>query len=128
MAQAGITHRQRRVQACGHVQHHHQVHTGVDLGVVLSPLGHAPQAVHFGQQAMQGAALAQHLEHARGLRFHQAARQLLPHAFGHQVVGFTVGHHLLHQGQRAGGHAEVVETRGEPGQPQDAHRVFGEGG
>ena len=35
VAQAGKTHRQRGVQLGRHVQHHHQVHAGIDFGVVL---------------------------------------------------------------------------------------------
>jgi hypothetical protein len=41
--QAGIAHRQRRLQARRLVQHQHQVHAGVHLGVVLGRLRHAPQ-------------------------------------------------------------------------------------
>jgi CheY-like chemotaxis protein len=94
VAQAGPAHRQRRPsRAASAVQHQHQVHAGVDLGVVLGPLRHAPQAVHLGQQPRQRAAVAQHLEHAAGARLHQAARQLLPHALGHQRVHLAVGHH-----------------------------------
>ena len=60
-------------QARAHVQHHHQVHAGVDLGVIVGALRHAPEAIDLGQQARQRAALAQHFEHARGLGFHQPA-------------------------------------------------------
>ena len=52
VGQAGKTHGQRRGQAGGHVQHHHQVDAGVHLGVVFGALGHAPQAGHFGQQPL----------------------------------------------------------------------------
>ena len=41
---------QRRIQPRRHVEHHHQVHAGVDLGVVRLGLRHAPQAVDLGQQ------------------------------------------------------------------------------
>ena len=126
MCQAGKAHHQRRVQPGGHVQHHHQVHAGVHLGVVQGRLGHAPQARHFGQQHLQRPALAQHLEHARGLCFHQAARQFLPHALGHQVVHLAVLHHLAHQLHGFRGHGEVGKTRRKAGHAQDAHRVFAE--
>ena len=50
MGQAGQAHRQRRVQAGAHVEHQHQVHAGVDLGVVVGALRHTPQAVYLGEQ------------------------------------------------------------------------------
>ena len=36
-------------------------------------------------------------KHARRPAFHQAARNFLPHALGHQRVGFAIGDHLAHQ-------------------------------
>ncbi|MNN87538.1 hypothetical protein D3C81_2051060 [compost metagenome] len=100
------------------------MHAGVHLGVVIGPLGHAPQAVQLGQQAGEGAAVAQHLEHARGPGLHQAARQLLPDALWHQGVHFALCHHLAHQrcGFRRNG--EIMKTCGKACQAQDAHRVF----
>jgi hypothetical protein len=69
----------------------------------------------------------QHVEHARGRRLHQPARQLLPDALGHQVVGFAVLDHLAHQLQGFGCHAEIAEARRKTRHAQDAHRVFAEG-
>ena len=126
MAQAGEAHGQRRLQARGHVQHQHGVHARVHLGVVVGALGHAPQAVQLGQQHGQRAALAQHLEHARRPLFHEAARHLLPHTLGHEVVHLAIGHHLAHQRQRFGGNGEVAEARSKARHAQDAHRVFAE--
>ena len=94
VAEAGKAHRQAALQAARHVEHHHQVHAGVDLGVVVGALRHAPQAVDLGQQARQRAAVAQHVEHARRARLHQAARELLPDALGHQRVDLAVLDHL----------------------------------
>ena len=120
-------HGQRGLQPGALVEHHHHMHAGVDFGVVLGPLGDAPEPVEFGQQHLQGAAFAQHLEHARGFAGHQAAGQLLPDALGHQVADFTVLHHPAHQRHGFIGHAEVGKPCRKARQPQDAHRVFGKG-
>ena len=125
--EAGEAHGERGLQMGCHVQHHHQVHTGVHLGVVLGALGYAPQALDLGQHHGQRATVAQHVEHARGLRLHEPARQLLPHALGHQVVGLAVVHHLAHELHRLGRHGEVGETRRKARHAQDAHRVLAEG-
>jgi hypothetical protein len=119
--------RQRRGQARRHVDHHHHMHAGVDLGVVVGTLRHAPQGFHFRQQARQRAALAQHGKHARGLVLHQAACQFLPHPLGHQGIDFAGGDHLAHQGHGFRRHREIGEARGEARHAQDAHRVLGEG-
>ena len=103
------------------------MHAGVDFGVVFGALRHAPQAVQLGQHHGERTAIAQHVEHARRLRFHQAARQLLPHALRHQVVGLAVGHHFAQQCPGFGRDGKVVKTRRKARQPQDAHRVFAEG-
>ena len=102
------------------------MHAGVDLGVVVGALRHSPQALDLGQQARQRTALAQHVEHPRRPGFHQAARQLLPDAFGHQRIDFAGRDHAAHQHHRLGRDAEVGKARREARQPQDAHRVFGE--
>ena len=125
--QAGPAHGQRGVQCRGTVQHHHQVHASVDLGVVLRPLRHAPQAVHLGQQALQCAASTQHVEHAAGARRHQAAREFLPHPFRHQGIDLASLHHLHQQRLGFWGHREVRKPRRQPGQAQHAHGVFNEG-
>ena len=128
VAQAGKAHGQWRVQAGAHVQHHHGVNAGVHLGVVVGPLGHAPQVIQLGQQYLERAAGPQHLEHARGPLAHQATGHFLPHALGHQVVDLAVVHHFAHQLQGVGGHGEIDKAGGKPGHAQDAHRVFAEGG
>ncbi|EWS52710.1 hypothetical protein X551_04498 [Methylibium sp. T29] len=127
VAEAGVAHRQRRVEPRTHVQHHHQVHAGVDLGVVFGALRHAPQPRDLGQQPLQCAAFAQQLEHARRARLHQAAREFLPHAFGDEVVDLAAVDHAAHQGQRLGCDGKPIEARREACDPQDAHRVLGEG-
>ena len=127
VAQAGKAHSQRRVQLRRHVQHHQQVNASVNFRVVRGGLRHAPELVDFRQQPVQRTAVFEHRQHARRLRFHQPARQLLPDAFGHQRIGFAVGHHLLHQRHGFRRDRKVMEPGGEPRQPQNAHRVFGEG-
>jgi hypothetical protein len=62
-----------------------------------------------------------------GLCFHQAARQFLPDALGHQGIDFAGGDHLAHQRQGFRRHREIGEARGEARHAQDAHRVLGEG-
>ena len=126
--QAGKAHFQWRLHLRGAAQHHHHVHAGVDFGVVFGRLGHAPLRVHLGQHHGQCAAVAQHVKHARGLVFHQALGQLLPHALGHQVRGFTHLHHIAQQIAGVVGHVELRKARGKARQAQDAHRVFGKGG
>ena len=125
--QAGKAHCQWRLQLGGHVHNQHYMDAGVDLGVVFHTLGHAPQPVQLGQQALKRTTVAQHGEHARGLGFHQTAGQLLPHTFGDQMVGLAAIHHFSHQGLGFGGHCEVGEARCKAGQPQDTHRVFAKG-
>ena len=102
------------------------MHAGVDLRVIVGALRHAEQAIDLGQHARERAAAAQHLEHPRRLVFHQAARDLLPDALGHQRVDFAVGDHLAHQRFGLGGDVEVGEARREARQAKDAHRVLGE--
>ena len=96
MRQAGQAHREWRLQAGGHVQHHHQVDASVNFGVIFGALRHAPEGIHFGQHHAQSAALAQHVKHPRRLLLHQPACQLLPHALGHQVIGLAVLDHFAH--------------------------------
>ena len=127
VAQAGKAHGQRCLQLRRHVQHQHGVDAGVHFGVVVGALGHAPQAIQLGQQARQGAARAQHLEHARGLRLHQATRNFLPHALGHEVIDLALAHHLAHELQRGLGHMKVRKTGRKTGHAQDAYGVFAEG-
>ena len=102
------------------------MHAGVDLGVIVGALRHAEQAIDLGQHARERAAAAQHLEHPRRLVLHQAARELLPDALGHQRIDFAVGDHLAHQRFGLGGDLEVGEARREARHAQDAHGVLGE--
>ena len=127
VAQAGKAHFNRSLQLRRHVQHHHEVHAGVYLGVVLGALRHAPESGDFGQQFVQCTALAQHLEHARRLLRHQAAREFLPDALGHQCINLAVRHHALHQRHGVGGDAEVGKSRRKTRHAKNAHRVFGKG-
>ena len=124
VAEAGKAHRQTGLQLRAHVEHHHQVHAGVDLGVVIGALRHAPEPVDFRQQSRQRAAVAQHGKHARGLVGHQPARQLLPDALGHQVVDLATGDHLKHQRHCLGRDGEIGKTRRKARDAQNAHRVF----
>ena len=100
------------------------MHTGIDLGVVFGALGHAPQARELGQQHVQSAAVAQHLEHAFGRGLHQPAREFLPYALGNQVAGLASLDHRAHQGHGFGRDAEVGKARREARHAQYAHRVF----
>ena len=104
------------------------MHTGVNLGVVVGALRHAPEPVHFGQQSRQRAATTQHIEHARRRVLHQALGQFLPDALGHQMVGFAAVHHLAHQVHGLGCHREIGKARRKACHAQDAYRVFAEGG
>ena len=113
----------------GHVEHHHHMHPGVDLRVPFRGLGHAPETVDLGQQTRQGAAVAQHLEEARGPLLAERARHLLPDAIRHQGVDLAGGDHGARQLQGLIGDAETEsdEARGQPRQTQDTHRILGEG-
>ena len=51
--------------------------------------GRGERGVELGQHARERAALAQHREHARRALLHQAARELLPDALGHERVGLA---------------------------------------
>lgn len=125
--QRGKAHRQRRVHGGGGVDDHHGVHAGVDLGVIVGALRHAPQPVELGQQADQRTAVAQHGEQARRPRLQQPARQFLPDPLGHQRVHLAGLGHALHQRAGLGGDVELGEARGKARHAQDAHRVFDEG-
>ena len=57
--EASKAHFQRRLRARSSVEHQPQVHTGIDFGMVLCRLRHAPQRMHFGQHHGQCAAVAQ---------------------------------------------------------------------
>ncbi len=62
--QRGKAHGQRIALRGGVIDHHHDVHAGIDLRMVLRRLRHAPQAVEFRHDALQRTTLAQHFEHA----------------------------------------------------------------
>ena len=128
VGQGGKAHRQRRLQAHGHLQHHHGMHARVDFGVVFGALRHTPQCVQFRHQHRQRTAVAQHGEHAFGLGAHQPFGHFLPNAFGHQGINFPCGDHVLHQLLGGRRHAKAGKTRCKSCQTQDAHRVFGKSG
>ena len=44
------------------------------------------------------------------------------------MVDLACCHHLRHQSQRLRGHGEISEPGGQPGNAQNTHRVFTEGG
>ena len=62
-----------------------------------------------------------------GSRFHEPARELLPHALRHERVDLAVFRHLAHEVQRLRGDGEG-EARSEARHAQYAHRVFRERG
>ena len=127
VAQAGKAHFKRCLGQGALIEHHFQVNAGVNFGVVLGALGHAVEAVHLGQEALQRPALAQHLQHARGTFGHQPTRQFLPHTLAHQRVNLALFHHLAHELQGFGRHRKVGKARGKARHAQDAHRVFAKG-
>ena len=95
--------------------------------MVIRPLRHAEQCIHFGQQHCQRAAFAQHFHHASRLPLHQAFRQFLPHALRHQSVRFAVFHHVAHQPHGFVRHRKAVPRR-KTRHAQNPHRVFGKCG
>ena len=127
MTQAGKAHGQRRLQPGRHVQHHFQMHAGIDFRVVLGALRHTVQGRHFGQDALQCTAGTQFLQHARRALLQQAAADFLPDALRHQVIGLAVLHHLLHQCQRFRGGVEIAEACGKARQAQNAYRILAKG-
>ena len=58
---------------------------------------------------------------------HQPFGQLLPHALGHQCIGFAVIDHLPHQLQCFGCDLKTI-AGGKAGGTQNAYRVFGKCG
>ena len=81
------------------------------------------QSRELGRDFPQRSALLKHLEHARGTRFHEPARKLLPHALGNQRVGFSACDDRAHELERLGRDIEA-KARGESRNPQDSHGVF----
>jgi hypothetical protein len=57
-----VAHRQRVARGCGEIQRQHQVHAGVDLGVMRGRLRHAEERIDFRQQLSQRAAATQDFE------------------------------------------------------------------
>ena len=102
------------------------VHAGVELGMVGERLRHAVQRVDLGQEPCERAAVAQHREHARRLRLHQAARELLPDALGSELRELVRGDQRAHQRLGLRRDAEA-EARGEARDAQHAQRILGEG-
>mgnify|MGYP006996099654 CR=1 FL=1 len=58
MHQRGEAHRQCPSNARSHVDHRHRVRAGVGFLMMLRRLRHVPQAVQFGQDARQRAAVS----------------------------------------------------------------------
>ena len=102
---------------------------GIDLGMPLNRLGHAPEPVQLREEARQGPALPQDLKEARGPGLGQGLVQFLPDPFRHQGVHLPGGDHGAHQVQGLVGdlEAQIGVAGGEPRHAQDADRVLGEG-
>ena len=127
VAQRGVTHRQRRIDARTFRQHQQQVSAGVDLRVMRLGLRDAEQPRQLRRDARQRAAIAQDLDHPRRMPLHQPPGELLPDAFGDQRIGLAGVHHAAHQRHGFRRDREVPEARREAGQAQDPHRILGEG-
>lgn len=64
MHQHGETYRQRTALGSGAIERHHDMDPGIDFRMVVGALRYPEQGIEFRQQAGEGAALAQHLDHA----------------------------------------------------------------
>ena len=122
--QAGKAHFQRRCSPRSSIEHQPQVNAGVDFGMVLYRLRHAPQSINFWKHKGQCAAVAQDCQHARGLGLHQPFGDFLPNPLSHQMLHFARLHHVAHKLQRRTGHVELGKARRKTRQPQNADRVF----
>ena len=118
-----------RRKARSHVQDHHGMDPGVDLGVPLLRLGDAEETVHLRKQPGQGAAFAQDLEEPGGFGPIQGLGQLLPYPLGYQGVHLTAVHHGAHQGHGlvCDSKTQVCVSGSKSRYAQDAHRVFRKG-
>ena len=128
VAEAGIADRERGREPCRHVEHHHQVHAGVDLGVIVGALRHAEQAIDLGHARAASAPQSRSTSNMReGLFSIKPRDDFLPDALGDERsrprrwrpssrISATVSAATL----------KVGEARGEPRDAQDAHRVLGE--
>jgi len=105
------------------------VDAGVDLRVPSGRGRHTEQGIELGEERLECAAFAQHLEEDLGCRPQQHFFQLLPDPLRGQVGQLSSLRHLAHQPQRLGGHHEPLgmETGGEARHPQDAQRILGKG-
>ncbi len=83
------------------------------------------QRVDFGEQPDERAAVAQHVDHARRMGLHQAARELLPHAFRREFRELSGLRQRAHQRERLRRDGER-EARGEAGDAQHAQGILGE--
>ncbi len=110
------------------VDHQHRVQAGVDLRMPPDRLRRAEKPVDFREHDAQRAAGPQCFEEQARVGSGECRLRLFPDAVGHQCIGLALGDHLSHQVARLGGDAkaEVGEPCGEPGDAQDAHRVFDE--
>lgn len=112
------------------LQAQQHMHPGIDLRMVACRLGHAEQSVDFREYPRQRTAFAQHLDIPLRRRFLQGAFGLGPNSLRDQCIDFTAVHHSAHQRQSLGRDPEPQgsEARRQPGQTQNPHRVFDEGG
>ena len=108
------------------IDHLQDVYTGVDLGMPLRFLRHAPQAIKLGRKLSKRTTRTQHIKHARRLRLHQAARNFLPHALRHQLANLAVSHQFFAQRERFRRNGKLSEARRKAGQPQHAQRILRE--
>ena len=104
------------------------MHTGVDLRMPLLRLRHTEQAIHFGENHFQCAAVAQHFEEYLRRFLAQRALGLLPYPFRHQRGDLSGLDHRAHQRARGFMHGESQwrETCGKTRDAQHAHRILGE--
>ncbi len=85
----------------------------------------ANSASTSGSSRDERAAVAQHADHARRMGLHQAARELLPHAFRRELRELSGLRQRAHQRERLRRDGER-EARGEARDAQHAQRILGE--
>ena len=123
-----IAHGQPHLHASRPIERRQQPCTGCGHALPAArPRRGAEQSVHLRQQRAQRAAIAQHAEHSRRLRFQESLRQFLPDALGRQCGEFPRADDRAHQCHRLGRHRKI-QARSETRDPQHPKRVFGKGG